>query len=139
MPRKPQTTAKLKNKAAELLQRLVRMKAADENGLCKCVSCGRVDSWRSMDGGHFIGRTHTFHLLREENVHPQCKRCNRFFSGCHDDYRRYMVDMYGEDFVEWLSYTKRNLVKYSQADLMEIIEDLKRRIKEQENRLSFID
>lgn len=135
MPRKPPTTPKLKNKAAALLQKLVRMKAADDTGLCKCVTCGRVDSWKLMDGGHFISRAYTFHLLREENIHPQCKRCNRFFSGCHDDYRRYMVDMYGEDFVEWLSHTKRNVMKYTRAELIEIIQSLNVRVKEQEQRL----
>lgn len=139
MARKPQTTANLKKKAAELLQRYVRMKAADQNGICQCVSCGKRDSWKAMDGGHFISRSYTFHLLREENVHPQCKRCNRFFTGCHDDYRRYMVEMYGEDFVEWLTDTKRTITKYTRADLLAIIAELKQDIKDQEIRLAFAD
>lgn len=139
MARKPQTAANLKKKAAELLQRYVRMKAADLNGICECVSCGKRDSWKAMDGGHFISRTYTFHMLREENVHPQCKRCNRFFTGCHDDYRRYMVDMYGEDFVEWLTDTKRTITKYTRADLLAIIAELKQGIKDQEMRLAFAD
>lgn len=139
MARKPQTAANLKKKAAELLQRYVRMKAADKDGICECVSCGKRDSWKAMDGGHFISRTYTFHMLREENVHPQCKRCNRFFTGCHDDYRRYMVDMYGEDFVEWLTDTKRTITKYTRADLLTIIAELKQGIKDQEMRLAFAD
>lgn len=139
MARKPQTAANLKKKAAELLQRYVRMKAADKDGICECVSCGKRDSWKAMDGGHFISRTYTFHMLREENVHPQCKRCNRFFTGCHDDYRRYMVDMYGEDFVEWLTDTKRTITKYTRADLLAIIAELKQGIKDQEMRLAFAD
>ena len=88
-----------------------------------------------MDGGHFISRTYSYHVLREENVHPQCKRCNRFFTGCHDDYRRYMVDMYGEEFVEWLTDTKHNVVKWNRADLMVYIDSLQQNIKLQEGRL----
>lgn len=133
--RKPPTIPKLKAKAATLLQKLVRMKAAKPDGLCKCVTCGREDHWKTMDGGHFISRTYSYHVLREENVHPQCKRCNRFFTGCHDDYRRYMVDMYGEEFVEWLSDTKRNIVKWTRADLMASIQELQHNIKLQEQRL----
>lgn len=88
-----------------------------------------------MDGGHFIGRTYSYHVLREENVHPQCKRCNRFFSGCHDDYRRYMVDMYGAEFVEWLTDTKHEVVKWDRAALGQIITELQEGIKLQEQRL----
>ena len=130
-----QTLPKLKKKAAELLQRLVRMKAADQDGICQCVSCGKKDHWKTMDGGHFISRTYTNHVLREENIHPQCKRCNRFFTGCHDDYRRYMVEMYGEDYVEWLTDTKREIRKYTRAELEEFISETKEAIKDQESRL----
>lgn len=134
MPRKP-TLATTKKKAHELLQRLVRMKAADDNGFAECVSCGAVKHYKQMDGGHFISRTYSFHSLREENIHPQCKRCNRFFTGCHDDYRRYMVEMYGEDFVEWLTDTKHTLHKWSILELDAMIVEFKERIKDQETRL----
>lgn len=131
------TKAGMKKKAQTMLQRLVRLKAADSNtGLCQCVSCGKIDHYKAMDGGHFISRSYSFHTLREENVHPQCKRCNRFFAQCHDDYRRYMVDMYGEDFVEWLTDTKNRPKKFTEADLLEIIEELKPQIKDQEYRLA---
>lgn len=111
------------------------MKAASDDGLCKCVTCGRVSHWKEMDGGHFISRVYSFHLLREENIHPQCKRCNRFFTFIHDDYRAYMVDMYGEPFVCWLSDTKHQIVKWNRAELMEIIGNLQEAIKVQEYRL----
>lgn len=133
--RKPPSTAKLKNKAAELLQKLVKMKAADSEGICQCVTCGRRASWKEMDGGHFIGRRWTAHLLNETNIHPQCKTCNRFFSGCHDDYRAWMVREYGESYVNWLSDTKRHPVKYSSGELLVLIDHLKTQIKEQEARI----
>ena len=133
MPRK-QSLKTVKNKAHELLQRLVRMKAADENGYVQCVSCGVVRHYKQMDGGHFISRTYSFHSLREENIHPQCKGCNRFFGKCHDDYRRYMVEMYGEEFVNWLTDTKWTIHKWSIPDLNEQIAEFKQRIKDQEIR-----
>jgi len=136
MPRKQKTLPKLKGEAQALLQKLVRMKAADDNGIVVCVSCGRRDHFSKMDGGHFISRKYTFHTLREENVHPQCKMCNRFMSSCHDDYRRYMVAMYGEDFVEWLTDTKHKTVKLTRAGLEAEIAELKQRIREQSERLA---
>jgi hypothetical protein len=125
---------KLKQDAAKLLQKLVRMKAADENGYARCVTCDRVEHWKNMDGGHWISRNHA-HLLLEENIHPQCKGCNRFMSGCHEQYTFYMIDTYGEGFCRELMMTKRQLKKYNRSDLMVMIDDFKARIKEQEDRL----
>lgn len=112
------------------------MKAADQDGYAECVSCGVVKHYKEMDGGHFISRSYSFHSLREENIHPQCKGCNRFFTKCHDDYRRYMVDMYGEDFVQWLTDSKWTTTKRTSPDYEDIISELRERIKDQEVRLN---
>lgn len=135
MARKPSKAA-LRTKAHTLMQRLVRMKAADQDGYAECVSCGVVKHYKEMDGGHFISRSYSFHSLREENIHPQCKGCNRFFTKCHDDYRRYMVDMYGEDFVQWLTDSKWTTTKRTSPDYEDIISELRERIKDQEVRLN---
>ena len=54
--RKKSTIAQEVDKAAKLLQRLVRLKASDDNGYCQCVTCGKVDHYKNMQGGHFYGR-----------------------------------------------------------------------------------
>jgi len=58
---------KLKKEAAELLQRLVRLKAGDDNGYCSCVCCGIKKHYREMDGGHFVprGTSETNHIEAE--------------------------------------------------------------------------
>ena len=136
MPLKQKSVPKLINEAATLTQKLVRMKAADVNGHVQCVTCGVIKHYKQMDGGHFISRTYKFHKLREENIHPQCKSCNRYFGKVHDDYRIYMVDMYGEEFVQWLTETKWQIQKWYRPDLLELIADLKSRIKDQEARIN---
>ena len=135
MPRKPSAKT-LKPKAAALLQKLVRMKAADAEGWCECVTCGKRDHYKAMDGGHFVSRQHTAHLLREENIHPQCKRCNKWLHGALDKYTLYMVDMYGRDFVDHLIATKTQVRKYTAAELEDIIAELRVRIKDQAIRLN---
>ena len=129
------TVGKLKQDAAKLLQKLVRMKYADDFGMCQCVTCHKVQHWKEMDGGHWISRN-SAHLLTEENIHPQCKGCNRFMSGCHEQYTLFMIDTYGMDTVRELSETKRQIVKHTRADLMDLIIELRARIKEQEQRLA---
>jgi hypothetical protein len=133
--RKPKTVAKLKQEAATLLQKLVRMKYADDFGMCQCVTCNKVQHWKEMDGGHWISRS-SAHLLTEENIHPQCKGCNRFMSGCHEQYTLFMIDTYGMDTVREMASTKRQVMKYARIDLEDMIADYKKRIKEQERRLA---
>ena len=76
--RKKTTIAQEVDKAAKLLQRLVRLKASDENGYCQCVTCGKIDHYKSMQGGHFYSRRHLVFKLFEENLHPQCAGCNLY-------------------------------------------------------------
>jgi len=127
----------LVEKAATDLQRLVRLKAADAVGFCECVSCGARNHFTKMDGGHFFSRTHLRFKLYEENIHPQCKRCNMMMSDAkvHEKYRQYMIDMYGEKRVlamhRLLNWRKP---KFKRDAVLEFRKDVKRKIKELEER-----
>ena len=131
--RKPPTIAQEVEKAAVLLQRLVRLKAADENGYCTCVTCGVIKKWNDeMQGGHFFERGRTATKLMVENVHPQCSGCNAFkmkTTGGVLAYRRYMVDMYGEDGLDELEALSRKVKKYTRAEVEDIAADFKAQIK----------
>lgn len=123
---KKKTIAGLVDEAAVILQRIVRKKAADEQGYCRCVTCGAVKHWKEMHGGHFIPRTHTVHKLLEENIHPQCPSCNTFRAeSAKVAYSLYMIDTYGEDFVRQLEESKREVRRYGRQEIMEKIAELK--------------
>lgn len=123
--KKRKTIAGLVDAAAVILQRIVRIKAADEAGYARCVTCNTVHHWKDMDGGHFIPRTYTAHKLREENIHPQCKGCNGFRGEASKvPYTLYMQDTYGHDFVRELENTKRETKKYTRPEIEGIIAEL---------------
>ena len=132
MAKKKKTIAALVNQAAELTQKLVKLKAADENGYCRCVTCGVVKHWKEMQGGHFISRTWTATKLLEENINVQCGRCNGPLRGNMIQYTIYMIDMYGRDFVEELQDMKGKTKKYSRPEILDIIDELKTRVNEYE-------
>lgn len=134
MPRQRKLSS-ISEEAARLLQRLVRMKAADEFGYAECITCGKLDHWKELDGGHFVPRAHKKHKLREENIHPQCRYCNRYRYGALAEYTLYMIDMYGRDFVEWLWETKTDIHKPTRQELLDLVADLKQQIAKQEARL----
>lgn len=129
---------KLVDQAATLLQKLVRLKAADDNGYCQCVTCGKFDHWKNMQGGHFIPRGNAATKLLTENVHPQCKGCNGFAMK-HGDaahrYTLYMVDMYGRAEVDEMLRTKHKPFKWFRPDVEDMIKDFKQQVKELESKL----
>ena len=128
--------AKEVDKVAKDLQRLVRMKAADKDGFCRCVSCGVLKHWKEMDGGHFISRSNLATKLETTNVHPQCKRCNGFSTSTTVlDYRDYMVDMYGKEWVEWLRKESQKIKKWTREELLETHLEIKKQLKFQSKRL----
>jgi hypothetical protein len=135
---KTKTVAKLRKEALTLLQKLVRLKASDDNGYCRCVCCGCVKQWNDgMQGGHFVSRSKNQWALVEENVHPQCAGCNYSmgFGNSHKQYTLYMIDMYGREFVEEMISTN-NVVKFTRIELQDMIDDFKLQIKENLERIA---
>lgn len=138
-PIKRKTIAQEIERAATLLQKLVRMKAADDNGYAQCVTCKKIDHWSQLQGGHFIARRHKKWKLEEENVHPQCAYCNGFgmkFGNAEAAYTTHMIDTYGRDFVDHMLATKTESTKMTRADIDRISAEFKEQIKHHERRIA---
>lgn len=137
--RKKATVAQEVEKAAKLLQRYVRLKASDDNGYCQCVTCGKVDHYKAMQGGHFIPRTRTILKLYECNIQPQCPYCNHWgMSQSHYvlRYREWMVDYYGERRVKAMERLAwRTAPKFNREEVIQFQRELKEKIKEEEYRI----
>ncbi len=129
----------LRAKALKTLQKLSRISAADDNGYCKCVSCGKLDNYKNMDGGHFIPKGSSSRwALEESNVNPQCKGCNGFsmkHGSAEAQYTLWMIDWIGKDQVEYMLSTKNDPIKFYAADYREMIADWSEQIKSHERRL----
>jgi hypothetical protein len=133
--RKRKSNAKLLDECAVLMQKIVRMKAAihAKSAYIHCVTCGKQDHWKLMQGGHWISRTWTVHKVCEENIHPQCVSCNKYRpERVADDYTMYMVDMYGIDWVEDMVRAKHEICKRPRQEITDLKDELKARTKEME-------
>jgi hypothetical protein len=121
---------------ATLFQRLTRLANADDQGRCECISCGRVQQWNEMDGGHFISRQNKATIIDPDNVWPQCKYCNDHLSGNQAEYRKNLVAKIGEKAVRKLETAKlpKNHV-WNRRELAEIKVDLQAEILMHEKRL----
>lgn len=128
--RKPKTPAKLANECAVDLQLLVRLKAADKDGNCQCVSCGVVKHWSELQGGHYIAAKNAATRLIEENIHSQCRQCNGYnMEMRHPIYTRYMDDMYGKEFVDELIAMIGKPHTWRKSEIAELHKEIKRQVE----------
>ena len=132
--KKNKSIAKLVEDVAVLMQKYVRLKAADENGYCQCVTCGKVGHWKELQGGHYIPRGNQSTKILEENIHPQCVHCNHFDKeNAKIAYTRWMDNYYGVEFVRELEILATKPRKYYRDEVDEIKQDLLEKIRELEN------
>ena len=123
-----------RREALEVAQHLGRISAANDNGYCTCVTCGKVGKYKGdgFDGGHFIAKSKSsYWMLDPRNIHPQCKACNgdgMKFHGKEVDYTLWMIDTYGRDFVEHMKEVKGTVVKRNSVDYDDYIESAKKEI-----------
>ena len=139
-PRKKPTIPQEVEKAAVLLQKLVRLKASNSLGFCECVTCGVIKHYKEMQGGHFYGRKEALVFkLYEENLAVQCARCNwhgMATTKIRERYRMYMEDMYGVSRVKAMNRLAfRKPPKFKMDEVLEFKKYLRDQIKIQLRRL----
>ena len=81
-PKKKSDLKKAKAKAWAVFSQYIRRKYADEDGNCRCVTCGTVKHWKELHAGHYIDGRNNSVLYNEQLVHPQCFHCNSKMLGC---------------------------------------------------------
>jgi len=126
--------SKVKDIADTLFSKKVRQSRAVD-GICKCVTCGRLMQafgTGNCHAGHFIGRQ--FYLFRYslENVWPQCYNCNSNNEGMKDKYSQFLDYTFGDGYAEKmrLKVSLNQNYKPSKFGLIIMIKDLKDWLKE---------
>ena len=109
------------------------LKTTGDIHYCKCFTCGRIESIKNMDAGHFVSRKFNSTLFNEYNTHAQCTHCNTFLGGNQLEYRRQLIKLYGEGIDIELEDKATETKKYTIPELEELIEELKEKIGRLEN------
>lgn len=102
-----------------------------------CISCGRSTGCK-INGGHFRSVGSAPHLrFSFKNIHLQCEHCNspRFKSGNHLEYRKGLIERYGESFVESLEQDNepRNFSVSEIKAIGDYYREMRKRLKEIQN------
>jgi len=124
MPKK-RSRKKLIENLDTVFSQYIRLRDADQEGYCRCVTCGEKHYWKRIQAGHFISRKHYATRWDETNVHAQCVACNVFRAGEQYKYSLFL----GADISHELLEKSRELVKYADFELEEMIKNYKNKIK----------
>ena len=87
--------------------RYIRLRDANSDGICFCITCGLARHWTKMDCGHGIGRQHWSTRYDEKNNHAQCKGCNGSNGGRTDVYAIKVDEKYGHGAWDALKIKSR--------------------------------
>jgi len=97
----------------------VRSKDADHAGMVDCFTCGVTKNWKyEIDAGHFQSRGKYETRWNEQNVKPQCKRCNGFRGGEQYRFAKNLDALYGEGTAEWLEFESNQPARFTNDELL---------------------
>jgi hypothetical protein len=108
----------------------IRLRDADENGYCRCISCGKIVHWKECDAGHYINRKHMALRYDEKNVNAQCRACNRFDEGNMIGYHAGLVKKYGAKVIDYLNIKRHNVCKMGVSEYSLLINHYKAEVDE---------
>lgn len=106
------------------------LKATGTPNLGICVTCGKQCDIKQLQAGHFIGGRTNSVLFVEDNCFAQCLSCNVFLRGNYDKYLIFMLDTVGEKRVRELAGLKKQLIKSSVNDYLELFEKYTKKLEE---------
>lgn len=123
------STPMLQKKLDIIFSQYIRLRDANPNGFCKCITCNSMWQWRIIHNGHYIPRQHIATRYDERNCHAQCPNCNIGLRGNLEKYKRAIIGRYGVNVLEELESGKRSIEKWTTADYKEKIAYYKKEVK----------
>ena len=102
-----------------------RRRYADWRGFVTCFTCPKYAPWQEFQGGHF---RHGHLDFDEENIHPQCASCNKWWHGRLDVYSHQLLKKYGPSIIDILDERIKNEKPLTVTDYERIIRELTEKI-----------
>ena len=123
------TVAKWKKKVWVVFSKYIRLRDADDNGCCRCVTCGKPFHYKAIHAGHFIPKRNNAVMFEETNVSCQCVYCNMFMHGQGAKYYKFMLEKYGQEEIDRLMDLDKTIRKFSVSELEEMYHEYREKVK----------
>lgn len=118
------------NKLWKVFSNYIRLRDANGEGYCTCITCGFTANWKRFDCGHGIPRQHQSTKYNEQNNHAQCKKCNGFEGGKREVYKEEVDKRYGSGTWSRLEILSRTTCKRGQFEIDVLTEHYKKLVAE---------
>ena len=126
---------KVKKELYKAVQLLARLQEVDKYGYGKCISCWRRIKWNEGHGGHYIPRMHMATAFDLRNIHLQCPYCNNQLHWNLIEYRKNMIEQFGEDLVLELEEKKNQTKDFTLEELEALLAQTNRLIELEKQKL----
>lgn len=110
-----------------LFSLIVRMSAADHNGIARCYTCNDKHTWQSLQCGHYISRKCGYLRHDFRNARPQCNTCNVVKRGNLAEYGR-RLEMEKPGITEILLEESRIVHKWSREELRGMVVEFNKQL-----------
>lgn len=107
----------------------IRLRDSMPNGMCKCISCGKIKPYREIDCGHFFGRTNMATRFDEDNCNGECRGCNRASSDHLIFYQENLIKKIGVARFSSLRERARSTKKWEPDELQRMIDYYTKEVK----------
>jgi hypothetical protein len=118
---KKPTRKTLVTKLDTIFSQYIRRKDAINN-ISECFTCGVKNDYKKQQAGHFASRRHYSTRWNEYNVQVQCYSCNICNQGMQFEFGKKLCLKYGDNFAEDLMLKSKEIVKFTESDLIELID-----------------
>lgn len=131
---KVKSISKLKEEVWDIFSKYIRTRDCLRTTGCSsfglCITCSKRYHIKLLQAGHFIPGRHNANLFSEEGTHAQCYNCNINLKGNTLEYRRKVIELYGEGKDIELEERAREIKKFTRAELAELKEYFTQKLKE---------
>lgn len=117
---KPQWNVTWKDLADRVFSEYIRLKNADKDWMCTCVTCWAKMKWTDIQNWHFITRWNMMYRFSTANCNCQCYKCNCILNGNYQQYTMYMINKYWIQTVRRMLDDKRikNIKQYEYEEII---------------------
>lgn len=128
------TVSKVKKKVWVIFSEYIRKRDCLKTTGCSsfglCITCSKKYHFKLLQAGHFIPGRHNANLFLEKGVHAQCYNCNINLRGNTLEYRRKIIEMYGEAADVDLEKEAQQIKKFTKTELEGLYTYYKERVRE---------
>jgi len=110
------TVQQLANEAQHAFNAFIRQRDAGK----PCISCDKPDNGSRNASHYYNANNHWGLRFDENNVHASCIECNKSKHGNLIEYRKRLVQKFGEDYVKDLDNRAHETAKYTREELYKI-------------------